>query len=33
MQLSQAKFDDKIMIYIELCIRKNILIFLGVPYF
>ena len=27
------KFDDKIMIYIEFCIRKSILIFWGVSNF
>ena len=33
MALSWAKFDGKIMIYIEFCIRKSILKFLGVSYF
>ena len=33
MSSSQTKFDDKIMIYIEFCIRKRILNLGGVPYF
>ena len=33
MTLSWTKFDGKIMIYIEFCIRKSILKFLGVSYF